>query len=122
MVTQDARRINIYEKLVDKLKSHSDGIEHTEAPIKNSDVLKLLEISKAMSKSEAIQFAVKFTIDNFGQNNITLSPIEAKLEMLRYAKEEAHEASDELLDSVSIIAAESKAVSGNIKGGINDKN
>ncbi len=99
MVTQDARKINVYKQLVDKLEAHSDGIEHTEAPIKNSDVLKLLKLSKAMSKSDAIQFAVKFTIDNFGQKAIVLSPIEEKLEKLRYAKEETHKASDELLDS-----------------------
>lgn len=97
--TRDMWRLNKYNKLVDKLKANFNSIEHTEAPIKNSDILKLLDVSKTMSKSEAIQFAVKFTLDNYGQKYISLSPIEEKLEKLRYAKEEAHKASDELLDS-----------------------
>ena len=93
-------RQNKYKKLVDKLKAHPDSIEHTEAPIKNSDVLRLLEISKTMTKSEAIQFAVNFTNNNFGQKTIPLSHVGEKLEKLRYAKEEKHEACNELLDSV----------------------
>ena len=99
MVIQDMRKMNVYKKLIDKLKAYPDGIEHTESPIKNSDILKLLEVSKTMSKTEAIQFAVRFTLDNFGQKAVSLSPIEEKLEKLRYAKEEAHKASGELLDS-----------------------
>ena len=106
MVIQDARKLNRYKELVDKLKVYPDGIEHTEAPIKNKDILKLLEISKTMSKSEAMQFAVEFTLENFNKIDISLSPVELKLEKLRYAQKEAHEASDELLDSVSVIVDE----------------
>ncbi len=99
MPVQDVWKLNKYHKLIDKLKANPDNIEHTESPIMNSDILKLLEVSKTMSKSDAIQFAVKFTLDNYGQKPISLSPIEEKLEKLRYAKEEAHKSSDELLDS-----------------------
>ena len=98
MVIQDMRRTNRYKRYVDKLKAYPNNIEHTEAPIKNDDVLKLLSLSKTMTKTEAIQFAVKFTIENF-REAVALNPIEEKLEKLRYAQKEAHEASDELLDT-----------------------
>ena len=101
MVIQDVWRMNKYKKLVDKLKAHPDNIEHTESPIKNKDILRLLEVSKTMSKSEAIQFAVKFTLENFGLKTISLSPIEEKLEKLRYAQKEVHEASEDLGDNDS---------------------
>lgn len=112
MVIQDVWRQNKYKKLVDKLKANPEGIEHTEAPIKNNDILKLLEVSKKITKSEAIQFAVNFTIENLSAqvvyadrvsiDRITLSPTEKKLEKLRYAAKEAHDASDELLDSENL--------------------
>lgn len=101
MVIQDARKLNKFKQLIDRLKAHPDNIEHTESPIKNEDVLRLLEISKKMSKSEAIQFAVEFTIENFGLKAISLSPTEEKLEKLRYAQKEAHEASEDLGDNDS---------------------
>lgn len=99
MVKQDMKRINMYKKLVDKLKAHPDNIEHTEAPIRNKDILKLLELSKITTKTEAIQFAVKFTIDNFGLKAVSLSHVEEKLEKLRYAQEKEHELSNELIDA-----------------------
>lgn len=99
MIRQDMRKLNTYNRLIDKLKKHSDSIEHTEAPIRNKDMLVLLELSKTTTKSAAIQFAVDFTIENFGQKAISLSPIEQKLEKMRYAEKEAHDASEELLDS-----------------------
>ena len=99
MVIQDVWRMNKYKKLVDKLKAHPDSIERTGSPIRNKDMLRLLEVSKKMSKSEAIRFAVEFTVDNFGLKSVPLSPIEEKLEKLRYAQKEAHEASEELLDT-----------------------
>lgn len=100
-MVKDTLKLSKYNKLINKLKNNLNKIEHTESPIKNGDMIKLLELSNAMSKSEAIQFAVKFTLDNYGRNPISLNPIEEKLEKLRYAKEDAHKASGELLDSVS---------------------
>lgn len=90
MSMEESWKVKKFKVLIDKLKSNPDAIVHTEASIMSRDVLELIELSKTTSKSEAIQFAIKFTVDALKAN---------KLKNLRYAKKEAHEASDDLLDT-----------------------
>ena len=99
MDAKEKWRMNRHKILIGRIKANLDSIEIGEAPIYNRDMLKLIELFDAKSKSEALQFAVKFTIDNFDLKSIPLSPVEEKLEKLRYARKDAHEASEELLDA-----------------------
>jgi len=85
MDNREKLRINKHKKIMNRLKANSDSIEIGEAPIYNKDMLKLIELFDAKSKSEALQFAVKFTIDNFELKVTSLSSVEEKLEKLRYA-------------------------------------
>jgi len=98
MDNREKWRMNRHKIIMNKLKANPDSIEIGEAPIYNRDMLKLIELFDAKSKSEALQFAVKFTIDNFDLKSTPLSSVEEKLEKLRYARKDAHEASNELTD------------------------
>ena len=91
MDNREKLRINKHKKIMNRLKANSDSIEIGEAPIYNRDMLKLIELFSAKSKSEALQFAVKFTIDNFDLKSTPLSSVEEKLEKLRYVQKEVHE-------------------------------
>lgn len=95
-------RMNRYKIMVNRIKANLDYIEIGEAPIYNRDMLKLFELFNAKSKSEAIQSAVRFALDNYELKYTPLSSAEEKLEKLRYAKQEVHEASDDLLDSEDV--------------------
>ncbi len=105
MSLTNAWKSSKFRTLMEKLKSFSDVIEMSQAPILNKDMHQLIELTETTSKSEALQYAVTFTIDNIKQS---------KLEMLRYTRKEAHEARmhcpycgkasgcrcDELLDTI----------------------
>ena len=70
-----------YRMLIERLKSNPDDIVYTNTPIKNSDMLQLLELSKCTGKSNAVLFAVNFTIYTLSEK-----ALEEKLEQRRYEK------------------------------------
>lgn len=103
---KQTQMISKYKKLISDLEAHPDVIMHTETPIKNRDILNLIKLSNTMSKSQAIQFAVEFTINNCkGEGYIEkqkMSSLERKLEKLRYGEDAARESSNDLIDSAKI--------------------
>ena len=96
MSKEDAMRAGGRRMLIERLKSNPDDIVYTNTPIKNSDMLQLLELSKCVGKSEAVLFAVGFTVDALRRK-----ALEEKLEQKRYVRKETHESSKDLKDSGS---------------------
>lgn len=93
------RNPNIYKKLLAKLKSNPDVISISECPIRNSDIVRLLELTGKQTKSDAISFAVESFINSAADKSVYKSSLEEKLEKLRYGKMAAHEASNDLIDT-----------------------
>lgn len=84
-----------FDELVKRLKHFPEKIVYADIPFKNNDILRLIELTGTKSKSDAIQFAVKYTIERL-EDKMN----EEKLEKLSYLQKEAHESSNKLHDSV----------------------
>lgn len=93
------RSPNIRNKLIQNLRANPEKIMMSEVAVKNKDILELLELSGKENKKEALFFAIEFTIDSLRGKSGSKSDIESKLEVLRYGRKDAHEASNELLDT-----------------------
>lgn len=56
---------NDLKKLKNELETYPNNVEFVRLPVANKDMLKLLEISGAYYKKNAVLFAVEFTLNNF---------------------------------------------------------
>jgi hypothetical protein len=63
MIKHSLINLNRFKQLIDNLEAHPDIIERVYVPIKCEDMLKLLELSGTMTRSDAIQFAISYAID-----------------------------------------------------------
>lgn len=120
-------RMNAFRNLMDKLALRPDIIERTYVPIKNRDMTKLLEFSETIDRSSAVQFAIQYTIDCFEQSlevivekaqDVSSSSFAEKLEKMRYAEQEAHDASNELNDVWEAKMTEKCPYCGEMIGGL----
>lgn len=65
MANTEAMKLSRRRNTIEKLKLSPDVLSKFVGVVKHSDMVKLFEVSKVNSVSDAIQYAVEFTLNSF---------------------------------------------------------